>query len=146
MENFFLDFNEIKFVSQAKQLFEETGYCLKDGNLSPISKILNYNIYEALRGVEPEKFSKNKNDYIIQYFNQNTFDWKIVQARILYLSEFGEEIDQDQAQITMKFSTDTEKENYIVFERQLTQNLSFYSWKIFLINYTYFGGNKLFKI
>jgi hypothetical protein len=144
MENFFLDFDETKFSSQAKQIFEETGYCLRDGNLSPISRMLNYNIYQALRSTDPEKHTKDKNDYIVQYFNQKTFDWKIKQARILYLSEFMQELNEDQAQITMKFSTEQEKDNYIVFERKLTDNLSFYSWKIFLINYAYFGGsNKL---
>ena len=63
---------------------------------------------------------------IVQYFNQNTYDWKIVQARVLYLGQCLEELDTNHAQIKMKFSTDHEKDNYIVFERQLTQNLSFY--------------------
>jgi hypothetical protein len=109
---------------------------LKDENYAILTRSLNENIYYAVRDEKTDKH--NKNDYLTQYFNQETFDWKIVQARVLYLGDIVEDFNKNYAQITLKFSTKMNKDNYIVFERNLGKNLSFYSWKIFIINYDYF--------
>jgi len=135
-ENFFLDFQSFTFPKYAQQIFKEVGWALKDDNNSILMRSLNENIFYAVRDEKSDKH--NKNDYLVQYFNQETSDWKISHARTLYLADIVEDFNRNYAQITMKFSTSNNTENYIVFERNLGKNLSFYSWKIFIINYGYF--------
>lgn len=97
---------------------------------------LNENVYYAVR--EEKSDRHNKHDYLYQYFNQETSNWEIVHARTLYLADIVEDFNKNYAQITLKFSTKMNKDNYIVFERNLGKNMSFYSWKIYIINYGYF--------
>jgi len=136
-ENFFLDFHSSYFPSQAKQIFDEVGYGLKKGVPELFAKNLNDNIYHALSD-EKSDYHKIDNDYVVNLFHTKTYDWKIVQARVLYLNEFTEDLTNNYAQITMQYSTDKKKNNYIVFERPLVNNYSFYYWKIFVVNYEYY--------
>jgi hypothetical protein len=80
-----------------------------------------------------------ENEHLLKIFNQKTYNWKIVHARTLYLTEFMEEMTNNFAQITMSYIGEDKKQHYIVFEREITQNFCFYNWKIFLAKYEYFG-------
>ncbi len=136
-ENYFLDFAAYRFPVQAKQIFDELGYALKQGNSGIVHRSLNENVYFAFRDEKNDKIVKQ--DFLYNYFNTETFGWKIVQARTLYLGDITEDLGRNYAQITMTYSTKDLKDNYIVFERNLAKNLSFYSWKIFVINYKKFN-------
>lgn len=136
MENYFVDFQMSSFPKYAKQIFDEVGYGLRTSNTDLFTKNLNENIYYALRDEKDTKITGD--DFISRFFSIKTSNWQIVSARCLYLNEFADDFTQNFAQITMKYSTDEKKDNYIVFERCIAHNFSLYNWKIFIINYEYY--------
>ncbi len=131
-QSYFFDFRASKFSEQAKQIFDEVGFGLRNQNIELFSRNLNENIYYALRD-ERLDYKNVNDDYLIKSFPIKNFDWKIVHARTLYLDDF--DLSQIYSQITMKYSTDEKPENYIVFERSLIHDNSFYNWKIFILDY-----------
>jgi hypothetical protein len=137
MENYFVDFQWISFPKYAKQIFDEVGYGLRTGNTELFTKNLNENVYFALRD-EKSDLKNLSDDYIVKLFSNKSFDWEIVSARCLYLNDMAEDFSQNFSQITMKYSTEQKKDNYIVFERCMAHNYSLYNWKIFIINYEYY--------
>ena len=136
-ENYFVDFQMDTFPKYAKQIFDEVGYGLRTNNTDLFTKNLNENVYFALR--EEKADPKNlTEDYLVKCFPLNTKNWEIVHSRSLFLQEVADDFSQSYAQITLKYETDLKKDNYIVFERCIANNYSFYNWKIFIINYEYF--------
>ena len=136
-ENYFVDFQYDTFPKYAKQIFDEVGYGLRTNNLDLFSKNLNENVYFALRDDKTDSKSFGE-DYLVKCFPLNTTNWEIVHARSLFLQEITDDFSQIFAQITFKYDTEAQKDNYIVFERCLANSYSFYHWKIFVINYEYF--------
>lgn len=134
-ENYFVDFQPYLFPEQAKQIFDEVGHGIKEGNLNIISKNLNENLI-----IDP----KGDNKYLNDIFNKKTYGWEIVHARTLYLTEFMEELSNNYAQITLSYFTEQLEKNYIVFEREITLNYSMYHWKIFIPKYEYFGKTNFY--
>lgn len=67
-----------------------------------------------------------------------TDNWKIVHARTFYNSDMLGDMNKNFAQITMTYSSDKKPDNYIVFERRVSNRLTFYSWRIFILNYEYY--------
>lgn len=73
-----------------------------------------------------------------KYFPKNTSDWKIVHSRTFYNTDILGELDRNFAQITMRYKTEDHKYKYMVFERQCSQNLTYFSWRIFIVDYNYY--------
>lgn len=135
-EVFFVDFQELYFNKQAQTIYEEVAKAVRIDNMSTLSKTLNENVYFAYRD---DKFHlKNREDGLTEIFPLNTKDWKIVQAKTSYNGDMISPLSNHYAQITMQFKTEKDEVKYIVFERNLSQNISFHSWKIFIPNYIYF--------
>lgn len=132
-EFYFVDFNRYTFPGQAKELFDAVGLGVRNENPNFLGN-LNKNIYLALREEEKDEFPDN--DFLSQYFCKNTSDWKIVSARTLYTDPTS--IEDHFAQITMKYTNEQSKENYIIFERPVSSGHSFINWDIFVINYFYY--------
>jgi len=129
-QNYFVDFLPMTFSNQAKQIFEEVGYGLKEGNLNLISKILNENVFND--------GELKENNHLTEIFCQKTSDWKIVHARTLYLTDFLDSLSNNYAQITLSYMSEDKQVKYIVFEREISNNYLFYHWKIFIPKYHYF--------
>ncbi len=134
-ENYFLDFNTYNFSTFAKQIFDEVGYGLRTGNLDLFARNLNENVYFALRD-EKLDYKNTTEDFLVKCFPLKTEKWEIVHARTLFLSDL--DFSQAYAQITMKYSTEEKEDNYIIFERTVVNNMCFYHWKIFVLNYQYY--------
>ena len=82
---------------------------------------------------------KKDREFLLKIFYRPTHSWKIVHARTLYLTELMEELSNNFAQITMSYKTeDDNKENFIIFERDISENFCLYNWKIFLVKYPNF--------
>jgi len=80
-----------------------------------------------------KSFRENKKvDLLKDFFKCNTSNWKIVHARTLWDNTFPALQEMSYAQITMKYRANEDEDRYIVFERKLSNNISFLSWKVFL--------------
>jgi hypothetical protein len=130
-ESYFFDFQENLFPAQAKFLYDEVGIAVKHGKISTAKKMLNEIYFKGEGG------DKNKN--LVKHFPNNSKEWKIVQARCIYLTDVPLELSDSFAQITMQYKNDENKIQYVVFERPITQNISCLSWKIFILNYENFN-------
>jgi hypothetical protein len=138
-ENYFLDFQEIFFDKQAKDIFDKVSLSVKEGHLGQARKFLNDEIISTFSDEDTgNNLEENKKEELLKLLPTQTSNWEIVHARTLYLDDILEPLSNTYAQITMKYSTPEKKENYVVFERNCMNNLSYHSWKIFVLNYQYF--------
>jgi hypothetical protein len=126
MENYFIDLNRCYFHKYAKALYDDVSDALDKNDKYILERTLN-----------PIYLESFENDTIKKYFPKNTSDWEIVHGRIFWNGDIFAALDNHYAQITMMFKADG-KDNYIIFERNLSENCQYLSWKIFIINYNYF--------
>lgn len=130
---YFIDFSHFKINSQLKQIYDNIKEGLTEGNKNQAHGYFHKNIL-----LFEEQCNKNNLSFISKYFKYETDNWTIVQARTLYSYNIMSPLNEVFAQITAKYNEKTPNgnvEKYIVFERRLSENVTFHSWKVFVIDY-----------
>lgn len=149
-QNYFLDFDKNEFEKrQAKMIFDEIGSLLDRKEFSNASKHLNEHLLNVIKyfifvnrsqisfRIYNNNFLKSyrenkKVDLLKDFFKAHTSDWKIVHARTLWDNSFPALQEISYAQMTLKYRANENEDRYIVFERKLSNNISFLSWKVFI--------------
>jgi hypothetical protein len=130
---YFLDFKKNSITQQFKTIYDNINEGLRTEN-----KDLTYRYFHSNILNFEEVCNKNGTSFIKPFFENKTSNWTVVQARTLYSYNFLSALNENFAQITVKYIEHTstgEIERYIVFERALSDNISFHSWRVFVVDY-----------
>ena len=134
---YFLDYNKKDFSSQLHQIYNNIKEDYKTNNIP--KDITLFYLHKNLSEFEAKYISSYGKSYFIDYFKNETFDWKVVKCSTIYgfsiLSPLNKTFGQVTVEYKEKLANDNVLTRYMVFQRNLVENLSFHSWKVFIVDY-----------
>lgn len=137
-EYVYLDFKKELINKQIEQIYKNVKLGIETNN----DKLINKYFHANLLTIEKNSHIR---EYINSFFKHDTYDWKIVHCRTLYAFGATSPIHEYFSQITMQYKykslnkesgENSENVNYMVLQRCFAENISFHSWKIFVLDYS----------
>lgn len=134
---YFNDYNDKLITFQLKQIYNNIKEDYESHQSS--KELVKFYFHKNLLNFENNYYQNNNKSFFSGYFKNETYNWEIVRCSSIHGYNFASPIEHSFAQITAKYkekiSEDKIIDRYMVFQRCLIENISFHSWKVFVIDY-----------
>lgn len=132
----FLDYNPDKISKQTKQIYTNIYNSINNKNDTNKDLYLHYCTPSVL------KMNAEMNILKQTFSHKETYDWKVVNSVLIFNGNLGTFISPNEsyAQLTMEYKVKqqdgvTEETKYILFQRNIVENVSYHSWKVLIPDY-----------